>query len=396
MAAYSSLNKLLSALGETVGVERAYIVKLGCVRLLEFDEPEDCRFPLVEFAKLSAPSAGSDVKELHSEILKSLREHPNIFDITSITDKRAEIRNGSEMGRLVIGNVFSLKVRLPERLQKWRQHWAEESTTAEEFQVISSGSLFAAFAEIEDYPTRTNIGHEYRDLLKEQIRKASSLKCPNFGPSPIHPDFYIVLRQKSADEIPRGSKTYALRNEDILVVSDSEAGAIEWAATNLFRKLEFPLFSFYDLGLGRLRLLYYNTEIFNHFGDLSSGLERLQSISWWHWLQLRKSSLEAKKSLSHVHQRLVDYGAAYLEYSRRRNDLLNRIKEDLIIGEISGYFRHHSETDSELPEALTPALNYFAQELQTSGNIRSTIVAAFLSALAGAFFYALISRFLSN
>jgi hypothetical protein len=206
MAAYPILTKVLSGLGETGGVERAYIVKLGCVRLLEFDEPKHGRFPLVEFADLSAPSAARDVTgaDLHSEILKSLREHPNIFDITSITDKRDEITNRSQMGRLVIGNVFSLKVRLPERLQKWRRHWAEESTTAQEFHVISSGSLFAAFAEVEDYPARTNIGHEYRDLLQEQIRKASSLKCPNFGPSPIHPDFYIVLRKKSADGIPGG------------------------------------------------------------------------------------------------------------------------------------------------------------------------------------------------
>ncbi len=399
MDAYSNLVHVLSGFGETGEIERAYIVKLGCVRLLEFEEPEQsCRFPLVEFAKISTSTGGPKITAttLHSEILRSLREHPNVFDIAQITDKRTGITNSSQMGLLVMGNLFSLKVRLPERLQRWRRHWAQESTTAEEFRVVSSGSLFAAFVEIGDYPARTNIGHEYRDLLKQQIENVTTLKCPNFGPSPIHPDFYIVLRKKSGEGIPLGTKTYTLPDEDILLVSDSGAGTIEEATTDLFRELEYAMFRFYDLQLGRMRLIWYNVEVFNHFGDLSAGVMELDSISWRRFLRHRRLSTEAKKNLSLIHRRLVEYGSAHINFSRNRNSCLNRIKENPIIGKIPEYFARMSQAESELPEALTPALSHFGQELQTLGSVRSTIIAAFLSALAGAFFYALISRFLSK
>jgi len=92
--------------------------------------------------------------------------------------------------------------------------------SAEHFSVVSRGSLFAAYREVERVPIWSNIGHEFRELAREQIEKVTPLKCPNIGPCPIHPDFVIVVRDDEQEEQGALPKRYLEDNDLFIVVSD--------------------------------------------------------------------------------------------------------------------------------------------------------------------------------
>jgi hypothetical protein len=394
---YPKLAEVLKDVGEAdVKIQHASIVTFGCIRLLEFEDPgPSCRFPVSDYERLSAKVRRGEFETLktHAEILRALKTHQNIFDIATVKERHSELMNTSGMGLLVAGDLFSLKVRLPERMRKFRGVWAEETVPGEEFEVFSTGSIFAATAPIRDYPTRTNIGHEYRELVREQIEKVTLFKSPPIGPSPIHPNFYVVACQNISRETSKGARTYVLQ-EDAFVVFDADALATRQIITNLFQKLEHHLFDFYQQQLSRHNLINLEVEIYNHFEDVASNVRQLSETGWWHLLKRGTYSAAARTSLSKIHTRLVEYGAASLYSYKSRDERLQRIKNDPLLGKIHQYFASMSEGEAGPAKALTPALDYFGKELQAFGSIRSVIIASFLSAIAGAFFYALLSRLL--
>jgi len=203
---FSRLTEALIGLGEvSLEIDQIIIAKIGCVALFPTKQLEsESNFPITaqETAQRGQPSTatgsvfGPDLPNMHAAIIKALEKHPNVFDLKVEHDElgmRIRPRMG---GWLVSGDSFSLRVELPSRLQKLAWYIEGRSNPIERFEVISDGSLFVAFASIEDYPIFTIIGQEYRELLQEQIEKETQFGWAVFGPVPVHPDFYLVVKKR--------------------------------------------------------------------------------------------------------------------------------------------------------------------------------------------------------
>ena len=390
---YPHLTKVLTDLGETdLQVHTAFVLHLGCVCLHPFEHPPLSRFPVTDLEKLlpSQREQNSSSPDFHAAIIKALEKHPNVFDIAILGKKPFGFVESHHAGTLITGKSFSLRVELPQRMQKYRAYaWHEKPT--EHFEVVSNGSLFAAFAPIHDYPVWTHIGHEYRELLSTQIEKDTSLQSPSLGPSPIHPNFYFVLRKKRNQTPPLGTEVYTLK-EDVFLVFDDNSQTNRDMAMDLFNDIQSALLHFYSLQLIRNFLIYYHTEIFNHFSDLSNSAKEIFAVPWWHIFKSSKFAHLGRISLSNIHKRYLEFETELFDFNRQRNRLLNIIKQHRILSNVYSYFYTITEPDIQVPQAFSRALDHFENELRTFGNIRSVVIASLLGAAVGAAITALLTQ----
>lgn len=394
---YPHLTKVLTELGETdLQIHSVFLLHLGCVRLLTFEDPTlSSRFPVAELEKLLASEVQQDdlLPYFHTGIIKALKKHPNIFDITILGKEPIGFVTHRRTGILISGKIFSLRVNLPEPMQTHDALYAFDAKPIEQFEVISNGSLFAAFAAIQNYPVWTHIGHEYRDLLSAQIEKETSFKSPSFGPSPIHPQFYFVFRKKRNKTPPVGTKVYTLKN-DIFLVFDNNSQTNRDMAMAFFKNIKSPLLKFYSLELIRMSLINYDIEISNHFSDLSTSTKKLFATPWWRIFKSRKFAHVGRTSLPDIHKRSVEFETEFFHFNKQRNQLLSQIKQDRILSNIHSYFCSITEPDIQIPQALPHALDHFGDELRTFGNIRSVIIASLFGAAIGAALTVLLTKML--
>ncbi len=391
---YPHLTKVLTDLGETdLQVHTAFVLNLGCVCLHPFEHPIlSSRFPVTDLEKLllSQREQNSSPLDLHAAIIKALEKHPNVFDIVILGKEPFGFVTSHHAGTFMTGRNFSLRVELPERMQKYRVlAWPEKPT--EHFEVVSNGSLFATFAPIQDYPVWTHIGEEYRELLSTQIEKDTSVRSLSLGPSPIHPNFYFVLRKKRNQTLPLGTGVYTLK-EDVFLVFDNNSQTNRDMAMDFFNDSQSALLDFYSLELIRNSPIEYHIEIFNHFSDLSNYAKEILAVPWWHIFKLSKFAHLGRISLSNIHKRYLEFETELFDFNRQHNRLLNTIKQHRILSKVNSYFYRITEPDIEVPQAFSRTLDHFENELRTFGNIRSLVIVSLLGAAVGAAITVLLTQ----
>ena len=392
--AYEHLKSILTKLGvPDADIQRTYILQFGSICLGGIGDFESERFPISRRQSVNAPTkdAVKSNPNYVDQIIQALQKHPNIFALRPPARKRHELVLPTAIGDLVIGNTFSFRVHLPERLQKHKD-WYEgrQRPSGEDFNVLSSGTLFVAFAELDDYPAWPNIGHEYRDLVTQQIQRESKLKCPSLGPSPIHPDFYIVQLATHPQTGPSTPKVFSYEGDMIILVEVGQS--IDSVIQEIFEDLNMLLVGFYAVMSHRSLLIDYTIEIFNQFEDLAKNIQDLAAISWWRLDKSIELSRATKRVLSSLHVRMVEYGASVLHFRRERARALNEMKEHFILNKIHGYLSDNSEMEGDIPESLASATVHFAGELQALGTIRSLVFATLLGAAVGALLTALLPK----
>jgi hypothetical protein len=385
--AFERLTGLLENLGErNLQIHHVLILKVGCICLSEKDPPQR-----VEKQESRSGEGETITQDPYDDILKSLQEHPNIFDVRQTGDEQSSLSfaKGEEM--FVEGKTFCLRVHLPERLQKFRDD-AEEmgGSLIEEFNVLSTGSLFAAFARIRDFPVFTFIGQEYREIVTVQIDNETRFKTVPFGPSPLHPDFYLVTRRCGEGEAPLGTKVYSA-SDDVFVVMDQSSASDMERACELFWRLGSDLLDFYRIMMDATTLLSINERLFSHFSELSDQFVQMLQTSAWHPLKLNKLSVAARASLSNVYLSLVDHERLLLEVARDRNRFLKEVRANIVLSHLHAYLSDHTDPEADVPQSLNPTLSYFGAELQMFKNIRSIMAASLIGAAAGALLTAVLT-----
>lgn len=401
-SSHSRLTTILADLGEEgLTIQSAYIVKVGCVRILPSGIPDrESRFPITELEDLvsSVEKGKRDASDVLGEIRDSIEKHKNIFDVNTVDADRpafsvAGTGIGTGPGSLVFGSAYSARVKLPARLQK---HHSLFSTAAyqpiEQFDVVSSGSLFAAIAPIEDYPVLTYIGHEYRDLLRKQIEETTNFKSPALGPNPIHPDIYLVFRKRPAGAPVLGRRVYSRDDNPFIVEDHNSVSGLE-LAKSLLMHIEMPMLRYYSTNEHREILIFYHVEILNHFADLSEVIKGLSAQSWWHIVKSNRLARRARNSLWGIHSRLVEFDQEAMAANRNRDQLSEVISQSPILSLIKNYLLETSSLDIELPRGLYPALKHFEGELRTFGTIRSIVIASLAGGAVGALVSLLVSFF---
>ncbi len=391
---YDGVKAVLKTLGEDeLEVARVLILKVGCVSVRMSEKPAlSSRFPITEMEESKARQEleTGEPPVFQEQIVESLRKSPNVFDIDILDDTDRVAWETWPVGGsfLVRGKMFALRVDLPERFQKYATHRVGRQDVLEQFHVISSGSLFVAFAAVADYPFFTYIGHEYRELLQSQIRKETQLKSPPLGPSPIHPDFYIVIRENSG-QAPRGVRIYSFQ-DDVFIVLDGDGLSDEKMVCGLFSDTQFILESFYCLMQRNVSLLDYGVEIFNHFTDLSSFVAELSGARWWQIYKAMNLARRGKKSLSTIYTRIVEYETTLFNFKNSQKKLLGEVMGHPVLQRIHSYLFTTSDVDVSIPPIISSALDHFQKELQSFGATRAVVMASLIGGAVGALLTALL------
>jgi hypothetical protein len=263
MARYDDLTKMLSGLGEKdLRIKKAVIVKLGALMLAELTIPPTSEFPITEREALTTDSADELPREdVASRIQTALKDHPNIFEPELLLEM-PESKWGSKFGFFTRGTIFQYRVHLPKAKQKYT-----DMDSVEHFSVLTNGSAFAAYCEIEDFPILSSIGHEFRELAQAQIAKETSFKSPTLGPCPIHPDVVVVVREIAAGGAEVSVKRYHQDDNIFIVTSDSRSNAN--IVLDCFFDFGRSIENFYDLLSARDELLDLHLEVNNHFSAAS-------------------------------------------------------------------------------------------------------------------------------
>jgi len=360
MARYEDLTEFLSGLGEKdLSIRRAVLVKFGTVLLAKpksdtFDPPSGVA-PLIHNA---------------------LKDHPNIFEPKQLLDEDEGV-SGTKFGFFVKGPYFHYRVHLPKAKQKY-----QDMDSAEHFSVVSNGSMFAAYVDVQDIPIFSNIGHEFRELAKGQIEKETRLECRPIGPCPIHPDIVLVVRNQAEGDAETAPVKRYQKDDDILIVVTSNRPTVD-LVLDCFFDFGFSVERFYDLALSRSDLLDASEDVDGSFTEASEKIEELLNTPSWKPWKTHLVSRQARINVATVHQSLVTLESQLLEYERDRGSSLEALKKDRDAALLFEYFRDMTSPDVGVPSSLASALTFFEGELQLYGNIRSLLIASLLGAVVG-------------
>jgi hypothetical protein len=385
---YDNLQKVLAELGETdIEIDSVFIAKVGCICLPSTAEQTQSEI------NETPENDKKQSTDIYKQFIDALRKHPNVFDITMSNEgTQAILTMPVRRGSLFHGKTFFLSINLPARLQTYYNFFGFSTRTPiEQFEVISSGSLFAAFAPIADYPHSAGIGHEYRELANKQIKKEMRLKPKRFGPNPIHPDFYIAFVRASNRAILSGASIYGLKKNVLLVFDKAETESIRNIMESLFRTIHFPMLRFYRLSLERTGLITSYENISNNFSALSDSTQKILATPWWRVLKSGRLAHSGRQHLTRLHRGIIDFDTKVFQYSNACVQLLTDIKENPVLSHLHSYFIDHTELGCEIPASLPSALSYHEEELEMFGNIRSLIIATLLGGAIGAVLTAFLS-----
>ncbi len=378
MARFDRLTDLLSSLGEkNLKIRKVILVKFGS---LLFAQPP--KSPEQEEADSKEPRELP--RNVGTLVYEALKSHPNIFEPEQISEEEDQEAEGSRDGFFVKGAFYNYRIHLPKAKQKYK-----DMDCAEHFSVVSRGSLFAAYREVEGVPIWSNIGHEFRELAREQIEKVTPLKCPNIGPCPIHPDFVIVVRDDEQEEQGALPKRY-LEDSDLFIVVSDPRPTVD-LVLDCFFDFGFSLEGFYDLALSRNEAIDTSDEMEIHFSEASERVEELLQTPSWKFWETHALARKARMSVAMVHGSLVDLESQLLYYERDRAERLDSLEKDRDAGLLFEYVQGMTAPGIVVPPSLTAALSFFESELQLYGNIRSLLYASLLGAIVGS----LLSGFLS-
>ena len=279
------------------------------------------------------------------EIIRALRSHPNVIDLQESIAKQPEIVDewhiGPASGWLFVTPMYQLRVHMPARLQKYSTSAAfAGEKVIEEFGVAASGSIFAAFAEVDDFPTETSIGQEYRELVLEQLQKETRLKPANIWPNPIRLDFYLVLTMSA--EHPRGLRVYA-KDYSVIIVTDVHK-TIPELVTGLLQEISFYLVEYYSVKLREVDLKTKYFDISQDFNTLSRTMVDATSLKWWKLRSAGSILRTGRKTLGMLHTAIVEFERLLLLHQYYGGEFATQLERSSILSKARAHFDKDKES----------------------------------------------------
>jgi len=377
---YDRLSSVLRELGEKdLQIERAFVLQIGAIGLKVSPDPSpnDYKKYLASFGE---------------KITERLKQNPNIFDV--------KMRDSTSIGLRVThdcafftGPVLEVRVNLPSRLHKFRLFGQSLTGSIEEFNVILNGSLYGAYARIQDYPRPTYIGAEFRELLILREKEPD----PDFvsvGPSPIHVSFCFVVTRPDESKPSVGARQYDEKFTTFFVLDDPSRTDQE-IVEEFMSRIILVMSSFYSAMTDRLDLIdRYSTLIQRHF-DISNVCRMLFKIPWWRFLRANRELRTAEERIAELHCLYLEFQMACLSRNARRNGLLDDVRNHRMLRNRVKYFEEHTETETEIPEAFSSALSFFEEQVRSHRGIRSNVIVGIIG-LAGVILGSVLTMILSG
>src|SRR3989338_3341379 len=290
----------------------------------------------------------------------------------------------SRIGELHIVRPLRAQIKLPSRLQKYHRDFTNLPRPIEQFSVITSGSIFIAYAPVQVYPAWPNIGHEYREMLRQHINAETSIRIPHFGPTPIHPNIYLIIRTTAPKVASQPFQVFS-KDEDIFIVLaqttlKQHADFVQYILTSC----QFTQVEFYRLLANLSIAQLYFSEILNRFRDLSASVESIHSTAWWRMIARNGAAHRGRRAIAQIQSGIVASEIETLDAEKQSTPVHEQVEGNIFLSTIKQYFHTECQADVTVPHSLSQALAHFASELQLFGNIQSLAVFTLLGAIIGA------------
>jgi hypothetical protein len=382
--AYERITKVVSEEEERpITVTSAFIYKFGAVLLAESlpSENEPSRYSNLNRLMQEPWEPSSNMLE---EVQDALDAHPNVFDLKQIDPSQPLSAYGTRTGMLVDGPLFTMEVRLPKRSQHF-----EDGDVFEHFNVICDGSYFGAFASIDDIPVSAYIAHEFRELMRIQIEKATRYKAPRFGPCPIWTDIIVVFTD-SMDSPSVPIVRSHLHQRKIYLVIDGRNWGREFAQWLFHLSLSYWR-GFYQLSLQRLELVELDEEIQRRFVDAWQSVAAMSTTAGWKLWATSKLATCAALEIGQIHNLLMRYDECCWSYDNQRRDYLKLSYEVPHLSKVYRNMQGYTRRDFRPPSSIGAALEFLEKQVEVAKNIRSLILASLLGAVVGAIVTGLLS-----
>ena len=279
------------------------------------------------------------------------------------------------IGKIMLGPTFHVSLNLPAHQQYLYRPGSRKPI--EKFDVVSTGSLFAAYTPVRDYDLSISVGNEYREIARSQVEKETNLRCPIVGPSPIHPYFYLVLSKNFEGQRTHIFKRYT-RTNNVLLIAEGGQDDVRAAIDDILYNVQIELARFYSVMLSIRDVIEHHQEMSSHFSDLAEAIDQIHSTPWWNVFQGAKIAASGRSSLSLVHKHFVALEEKIFLHSRQRSEVLAGIKEHDTLSLMLDYFSESTESLVHIQHSLPVALTHFGEELRVFVNIRSVVIASLI------------------
>jgi len=369
-------------------IKDIYLFKAGCV-LLQMEELDDNNnYPVTAKEEIiSKYKEDFDISINLKELFNKIKEHRNIFNPEEYDSEYPVTHSEPSPGTAIIvdGPKLFMEVKLPKSKQYLTDDFIN-TNPIEEFNAIFNGSLFITYAKINEFPSYTTFGYEYRNLLRNIINEDTKLHCPHFGPSPIHPDFYVIILEKDIKDLKNRIIKYG--NDLIMVLEEIEMRDF---ADYFLEKISFELERYYKIEYYNTNLIDYNIEIHNILEELSKKINSFYILKWYSIFETNKIINESKLLLSRVYKRYFEYESQKSYFNKNRLKYIDEIKQHKLFSLISKYFNEQLDELDEIPTSILDTLSHYGNIINSFGDKRTAVWASIIGALIGAFITYLVS-----
>lgn len=392
-----SFERILDNLGVDPSlVSEVFALKLGAVAFSdtpEYDRAKEIPLQLSSGVFVTTADTTSKLPGMVGDLVGTLKAHPNVFEVQRVgTEEKEEVYiSDSIQGPifLIVGPKYSLRINLPARHQK-SEAFLVPGEVVESFSVLTSGSLFCAYASVTDPPSLVYFAHEYRELVTRQTETGKKTYRRVLGPTPIHPTIWVLKVATPSDGKPVVTSIREHRG-DIYVIVDAGLKATD-VVGYVFDAAQHALFQFYESMIARVGLMSLDSAIGLGFRELSKTLAARQSKPFWRLLSRERLGGQAESHLSELYEILFHAQNLDFQYNESRTQTLESVRGNRILGPLEKYFSQHLDTALKVPDSLFPALGHFSEQLRSFDSSRVALVSSVIGAIIGAVLAALLTH----
>jgi hypothetical protein len=330
------------------------------------------------------PQKGLVPSSLYADLHEALRTHPNVFSIQEGTEKKPWSQNLGYPG-LLSGPEFTVGVKIPSHQQKFRPFGME--TSLESFTVISTGSIFCAYADVHSHPAQTHFAQEFRELVKTALSNRKH-RAHAVGPTPLHPEVLLVRARTPSRDFPLTLKQLGPKRMTVFV---DEAQDVDVIAGAILTVSSQTLEQFYLTQITRDEAMRRTEETISQFHDLATLAEKFAHAPRWHIFERGKAARSITRTLSSLYLALVDRELSEESCRSHTRQFQKTLKDDEILSPMTQYFVDMCEIDGSVPNHLSSSLPHFEGYSTAYSTAQIAIASSLIGAAAGSIATALLT-----
>ena len=383
---FPKLSSVLDALNlaDHITVQSVYGAQYGQLVFShkDFIKAEDSERPISEFEVLTEKYEEDESwRQIGKEFFSAISNHHNIFDLSSSDPEYFSVDN-ENYGRWFLDAEFPLtmSMKIPSSHKEFM--WGLGGLSIEEFEVYTLGSAYCAVALVDDAPVMFHAAHEFREQIRSSLdQDAFNYRLGQVGPSPMHPDFYLICIEEYHYDTPL-IKEYD--NDLYIFVSNCTQEKARDIYTSILGYIQFPLEQFYSQATTRSLLLDFHTEIESRLRELIENCNSIQSnILGLNFIKY-KEILSARKNLLDLHKRHFEFEKIRNSFEREKQVVQRLIEDNNLLSDLSAYFKDHQELEVGFDASFERTVDYLDRSISITDQGQRMLLSAVIGAIIGA------------